>query len=37
MKSIDPCVLIIFGANGNLARKKLIPSLFRLEVAGRLP
>lgn len=37
MKSIDPCVLVIFGANGNLARKKLIPSLFRLEVAGRLP
>ena len=37
MKSIDPCVLVIFGANGNLARKKLIPALFRLEVAGRLP
>jgi glucose-6-phosphate 1-dehydrogenase len=37
MKSIDPCVLVIFGANGNLARRKLIPALFRLEVAARLP
>lgn len=37
MKSIDPCVLVIFGVNGNLARRKLIPALFRLEVAARLP
>ncbi|MBN9125323.1 MAG: glucose-6-phosphate dehydrogenase [Nitrosospira sp. 56-18] len=36
MKNIDPCVLVIFGANGNLSRIKLIPALFRLEVAGRL-
>ncbi len=37
MKIIDPCTLVIFGAGGNLSRLKLIPALFRLEVAGRLP
>ena len=37
MKTIEPCVLVIFGASGNLSRRKLIPALFRLEVAGRLP
>jgi glucose-6-phosphate 1-dehydrogenase len=34
---IDPCTVVIFGATGNLSRRKLIPSLFQLEVAGRLP
>ena len=33
MKTIEPCVLVIFGASGNLSRRKLIPALFRLEVA----
>jgi glucose-6-phosphate 1-dehydrogenase len=37
MKTIDPCTLVIFGAGGNLSRLKLIPALFRLEVAGHLP
>lgn len=37
MKAMDPCTLVIFGAGGNLSRKKLIPALFRLETAGRLP
>ncbi len=37
MKVLEPCTLVIFGAAGNLSRKKLIPSLFRLEVAKRLP
>jgi len=37
MKTIEPCVLVIFGASGNLSRRKLIPALFRLEVARRLP
>ncbi len=37
MKKIDPCTLAIFGAGGNLSRRKLIPALFRLEVANRLP
>jgi glucose-6-phosphate 1-dehydrogenase len=37
MKILEPCTLVIFGAAGNLSRKKLIPSLFRLEMAKRLP
>ncbi len=32
-----PCALVIFGATGNLASLKLLPSLFHLEQAGRLP
>ena len=31
------CAFVIFGATGNLASKKLLPSLYRLELAGRLP
>jgi glucose-6-phosphate 1-dehydrogenase len=37
MKTLDPCTLVIFGAGGNLVRLKLIPSLFDLEKANRLP
>ncbi len=37
MKVIEPCTLAIFGAGGNLSRRKLIPALFRLELAKRLP
>ena len=37
MKTIEPCILVIFGAGGNLSRRKLIPALFQLEVAKRLP
>lgn len=37
MKKIEPCTLVIFGAGGNLSRRKLLPALFRLEMAKRLP
>ncbi|MBU6505519.1 MAG: glucose-6-phosphate dehydrogenase [Betaproteobacteria bacterium] len=37
MTSAEPCTLVIFGAGGNLARRKLLPALFQLEAAGRLP
>jgi glucose-6-phosphate 1-dehydrogenase len=37
MKIIEPCTLVIFGAAGNLSRRKLIPALFSLEKVGRLP
>jgi len=37
MKIIEPCTLVIFGAAGNLSRRKLIPALFSLERLGRLP
>jgi glucose-6-phosphate 1-dehydrogenase len=36
-QSIDPCTLVLFGANGNLSRVKLFPGLFRLDLIGRLP
>lgn len=37
VKKIDPCTLVLFGASGNLSRVKLMPGLFRLDAAGRLP
>lgn len=33
----DPCVMVMFGASGDLARRKLIPSLYELDRRGRLP
>jgi glucose-6-phosphate 1-dehydrogenase len=34
---LDPCVLVIFGGSGDLAKHKLIPSLFHLANEGVLP
>ncbi|MBI5462052.1 MAG: glucose-6-phosphate dehydrogenase [Gammaproteobacteria bacterium] len=34
---LEPCTYVIFGATGNLAQKKLMPALYHLEQAGRLP
>lgn len=33
----EPCVLLIFGATGDLAQRQLIPALFSLYRQGRLP
>jgi len=33
----ESCVLLIFGATGDLARRKLVPALFRLHAKGLLP
>ena len=33
----DPCTYVIFGATGNLSRIKLMPALYHLDVANRLP
>ncbi len=33
----DPTVVVIFGASGDLTKKKLLPALFHLEEAGLLP
>lgn len=33
----EPCCLIIFGASGDLARRKLLPSLYRLYAGAMLP
>ena len=35
--SLPPCNFVIFGATGNLASNKLLPALYRLELAGKLP
>lgn len=32
----DPCVVVIFGASGDLTSRKLIPALFEMHLAGRL-
>jgi len=36
VKSADPCSAIIFGASGDLTKRKLIPSLYNLAVANYL-
>ena len=33
----DPCVVVIFGASGDLASKKLLPALHNLQVEGLIP
>ena len=33
----EACTYVIFGATGNLSRLKLIPALYHLEVANKLP
>src|SRR5206468_9721246 len=33
----DSCVLVIFGATGDLTRRKLIPALFDLACEGCMP
>ena len=32
-----PCALVLFGATGDLAGRKLIPALYNLELSGALP
>lgn len=34
---VDPCVLVIFGASGDLTRRKLIPAMYEMHRAGLLP
>ncbi|MFH1023733.1 MAG: glucose-6-phosphate dehydrogenase [Planctomycetota bacterium] len=33
----EPCAIVIFGASGDLARRKLIPALYNLALARQLP
>jgi glucose-6-phosphate 1-dehydrogenase len=33
----EPCIVIIFGASGDLTKRKLLPALYHLEQAGLLP
>src|ERR671929_2123528 len=33
----EPCALVIFGASGDLTRRKLFPALYSLALRGMLP
>jgi glucose-6-phosphate 1-dehydrogenase len=33
----EPCAVVIFGATGDLARRKLVPALYNLAVTGHIP
>jgi len=33
----DPCIVVIFGASGDLTKRKLLPALFHLQQEGLLP
>lgn len=36
-KTVDPCILVIFGATGDLTARKLFPALYNLAREGQLP
>ncbi len=36
-KTPEPCILVIFGATGDLTARKLVPALFNLSHEGQLP
>ncbi|MDB6082047.1 MAG: zwf [Chlamydiia bacterium] len=36
-KTADPCILVIFGATGDLTSRKLLPALYNLAREGQLP
>lgn len=36
-RNLDPCILVIFGATGDLTAKKLMPALYNLTREGQLP
>lgn len=37
VKNAEPCILVIFGATGDLTARKLIPALYNLSREGQLP
>jgi glucose-6-phosphate 1-dehydrogenase len=37
MRKPDPCIVVIFGASGDLTKRKLLPALYHLEQSGLLP
>jgi len=37
IKSASPCIMVIFGATGDLTKRKLIPAIYNLLVDGALP
>ncbi len=36
-RRVPPCAIVIFGANGDLTKRKLIPAFYRLAYERRLP
>ncbi|HUQ93927.1 MAG TPA: glucose-6-phosphate dehydrogenase [Bryobacteraceae bacterium] len=36
-RRVPPCAIVIFGANGDLTKRKLMPALYRLAFEHRLP
>ena len=36
MLTTEPCILVIFGASGDLASRKLVPAMYEMHVAGQL-
>lgn len=36
MLQTDPCVLVIFGASGDLTKRKLVPAMYEMHVMGQL-
>lgn len=36
-RRVPPCAVVIFGANGDLTKRKLVPALYRLAFERRLP
>src|SRR5260370_37942807 len=36
-RTAPPCAMVIFGATGDLTRRKLVPELYNLARAGHLP
>jgi glucose-6-phosphate 1-dehydrogenase len=37
LKTASPCILVIFGATGDLTARKLIPAIYQLSKSGMLP
>lgn len=35
--NLDPCIIVIFGASGDLTSRKLMPALYNLYLSGALP
>src|SRR5262245_6286508 len=36
-RQADPCSIVIFGGAGDLAKRKLLPALFQLQLDGLMP
>jgi glucose-6-phosphate 1-dehydrogenase len=36
-RRVPPCAIVIFGANGDLTKRKLLPALYRLSYERRIP